>query len=328
MSVTIARRKFVAGLASAAAWPVVGRAQQPAMPVVGFLSRGTPDGYAKNVAAFHQGLKELGYIVGENVAIEYRWTRGDFDRLPALAAELISRKVSVIVGNTYSASVAKGMTATIPIVFVGAIDPVEIGLVASLNRPGGNVTGLTTLAAEIGSKRMQLLHELLPTAKITAALVNPKRPDAENQSKDLKTAAINLGLQLYVLHASSEEDFEPAFQTAVQLRSAGLVIGADTLFNASVERLAALAARYAMPAIFQYREFAAAGALMSYGDSITDQYRLLGTYTGRILKGEKPADLPVQRATKLDLIINMKTAKALGLMVPPMLAALATEIIE
>jgi putative tryptophan/tyrosine transport system substrate-binding protein len=322
------RREFIAGLGGAAAWPVVARAQQLAMPVVGFLSRGTPDGYAKNVAAFEQGLKELGYIVGRNVAIEYHWTSGDFDRLPALAAELISRKVSVIVGNTYSASVAKGMTATIPLVFIGAVDPVELGLVASLNRPGGNATGLTTLAAEIGSKRMQLLHELLPMATITAALVNPKRPDAENQSKDLKTAAINLGLQLYMLHASSEEDFEPAFQTAVQLQSAGLVIGADTLFNASAERLAVLAARYAMPAIFQYREFAAAGALMSYGDSITDQYRLLGRYAGRILKGEKPADLPVQQSTKLELVINLKTARALGLTVPNTLLALADEVIE
>jgi putative ABC transport system substrate-binding protein len=325
----VRRREFIRLLGgAAAAWALAARAQQVAMPVIGFLNRGTPEGYANNVAAFYQGLKEFGYVVGENVAIEYRWARGDFDQLPALAAELVRRKVSVIVGNAYPALVAKGMTATIPIVFLAADNPVKSGLVASLNRPGGNVTGVTTLAAEIGPKRLQLLHQLLPTSTMMAALVNPRRPDAENQSREFKTAADSLGLQVHVLHASSVDDFEPAFEAALRLHCNGLVIGADTLFNTWIERLATMADRNAMPTIYQYREFAAAGALMSYGGSIIDQYRLAGTYTGRILKGEKPADLPVQQATKIELIINLKTAKALGLTIPPDVLSIANEVIE
>jgi putative ABC transport system substrate-binding protein len=322
------RREFITLLGAAAAWPLTAHAQQSAMPVIGFLNSGTPEGYADMVAGFHLGLKEQGHVVGANVAIDYRWARGEYDRLPALASELVQRKVAVIVGNSAPALAAKAATATIPIVFSAPGEPIELGLVSSLNRPGGNLTGVTSLAAELGPKRLQLLHELLPAATIMAALINPKSLYGEYQSRDLKTAAANLGLQLHILHASSEGDFERAFATAVQLQARGLVISAEPLFNTWVERLAALAVRYALPAIYQYPEFAAAGALMSYGGSLRDQYRLVGVYTGRILKGEKPGDLPVQQATKLELILNLKTAKALGIAVPPTLRALANEVVE
>jgi putative ABC transport system substrate-binding protein len=298
------------------------------MPVIGFLNGGTPEGYADMVAAFHQGLKEIGYVVGENVAIEYRWARGQYDRLPALVAELLQLKVAVIVANSTPALAAKAATTTVPIVFSAPGDPIEIGLVSSLNRPGRNLTGISSWAAELGPKRLQLLHELLPTATIVAALVNPKGRNAEIQSREFMAAAAALRLQLHVLHASSEADFGPAFASAAGLRAGGLVISADPLFNAWVERLADLAVRHAIPTIYQYREFTAAGALMSYGGAITENYRLVGIYTGRVLKGEKPGDLPVQLATKLELIINLKTAKALGLSIPPTLRALANEVIE
>jgi putative ABC transport system substrate-binding protein len=324
----VRRREFIAFLGGVTAWPLAAYAQHSALPVIGFLNGGTAEGYADMVAAFHQGLKELGYVAGENVAVEYRWARGQYDRLPALVAELVQRKVAVIVANSTPALAAKAATTTIPIVFSAPGDPIELGLVSSLNRPGGNLTGVSSWAAELGPKRLQLLHELLPAATVMAALVNPKGRNAEIQSREFTAAAAALGLQLRVLHASSEADFDHAFATATGLRAGGLVISADPLFNAWVERLADLAIRHAIPTIYQYREFTAAGALMSYGGAIAENYRLVGIYTGRVLKGEKPGDLPVQLATKLELIINLKTAKALGLSIPPTLRALANEVIE
>jgi putative tryptophan/tyrosine transport system substrate-binding protein len=323
------RREFITIMGGATlAWPLAARAQQPAMPLIGWLNAGTAAGYANMIAALQQGLKELGYVVGDNVAIEYRWADGRYDRLPELAADLVRRRVAVIAANLPAATAAKAATTTIPIVFSSGADPIGAGIVTSLSRPGGNVTGVTSLAVELGPKRLALLHELLPNATVVAALLNPSNSNAERQSKELQTAAAALGLQLHVLPTSGERDFEAAFATAARLRAAALVISADPLFNAWSERLATLAVQHRIPASYQYREFAAAGGLMSYGTSITDMYRLVGTYTGRILKGAKPADLPVQQSTKIELVINLKTAEALGLTVPPTLRALANEVIE
>jgi putative ABC transport system substrate-binding protein len=325
------RREFIALLGSAATWPFVAHAQQPAMPVIGFLSSTSPDLYADRLSAFRHGLKEAGYVEGQNVEIEYRWAEGQNDRLPVLAAELVHRQVTVIAaaGGTVSALAAKAATATIPIVFGVAADPVEIGLVASLNRPGGNLTGVTNLNIEVGPKRLELAHALVPTATIIALLVNPTSPTlAETYSRDLQAAASTLGLQLHVLHASTERDFDTVFTTLVQLRAGALVIGPDTFFYARSEKLAALTVRHAIPTIFTSREFAAAGGLISYGSSSTEFYRLVGIYAGRILKGEKPGDLPVQQSTKVELIINLKTAKALGLTVPLTMLGRADEVIE
>jgi putative ABC transport system substrate-binding protein len=299
------------------------------MPVIGFLNGASPEGYAPYVAAFHQGLKEAGYVEGQNVAIEYRWAQGQYDRLPALAADLVRRQVAVIaVGTNPAAPAAKAATATIPIVFTTGLDPVQEGLVASLNRPGGNLTGVTALAVEVGPKGLELLHELVPAATVIALLVNPTNPSAEALSSDLRTAARTLGLQLHILRASTERDFDRVFATLLQLRAGGLVIGTDGFFNTQSEQLATLTVRHAVPAIFPFREFTAAGGLMSYGVSIRDLYRLVGVYTGRILRGEKPADLPVHRATKVELVINLKTAKALGLTFPITLLGRADEVIE
>ena len=326
------RREFITLLGgAAAALPLAARAQQPAPPVIGFLDVGSLEAGRDHVAAFQRGLKETGYVESQNVAIEYRWAGDRNDRLPEMAADLVRRQVTVIaaVGGTQAALAAKAATATIPIVFVIGTDPVELGFVASLHRPGGNVTGLTSLNVELVQKRLELVHELIPTATMIALLVNPASPNlAQSATTDAQAAARTLGLKLEVLQARTERDFDPLFATLVQLRAGGLVIGPDSYFNSQIERLAALTVRHAVPTIYQYREFAAAGGLMSYGGSITEAYRQAGVYSGRILKGEKPADLPVQQAPKVDLFINLKTAKALGLAVPESLLARADEVIE
>jgi putative tryptophan/tyrosine transport system substrate-binding protein len=323
------RREFIAGLGGAVAWPLAAWAQQPAMPVVGFLHSASPGPYARLVAAFQQGLGETGYVEGRNVAIEYRWANDQYDRLPALAADLVRRQVTVIAANNTAALAARAATATIPIVFASATDPVQGGLVASLARPGGNLTGATTLGSELEPKRLELLHELVPRETTFAVLVNPANPRAsENSLRRLQPAARSLGLQLHVQNVTSELDFDTAFATLRQLRVGGLVIEAAAFFTNRSEQLAALALHHAVPTIYQTREFAAAGGLMSYGGSFMDPYRLAGVYTGRILKGDKPADLPVQQSTKIELIINMKTAKALGLTIPETLLATADEVIQ
>jgi putative ABC transport system substrate-binding protein len=326
------RRSFLTLLSTsaAAAWPFSARAQQVAVPVIGWLNGTSPGGpYVGYVAAFLQGLRETGFVDGRNVAIEYRWAHDQPDRLAALADELVRNRVSVIFANTPAALPAKRATTTTPIVFYTAIDPVENGLVGSLNRPGGNVTGVSGLNTEVGPKRLELLHELLPKSATMALLVNPTNPvNVDFNSRGLREAARILGLQLHVLHASTERDFDTVFATLAQLRADGLVIGPDPLFVSRTESLAALALRHAVPTIFQYREFTQAGGLMSYGSSITDGYRLAGVYTGRILKGENPASLPVQQATKIELIVNMKTAKALGLTFPTTILVRADEVIE
>jgi putative tryptophan/tyrosine transport system substrate-binding protein len=325
------RREFIALLGGATvAWPLAARAQQPTLPVVGFLGQSQTDLSADLLRAFRQGLKETGYVEGQNLVIEYRWAEGHNDRLSAFATDLVRRQVAVIVAiTTPSVLAAKEATAAIPIVFFVAGDPVELGLVARLNRPGGNLTGMTTLTLEVASKWLELLHELMPTTSAFAVLINPTSPAlAEIQSRDLQAAARNLGMQIHLLEASTDRDFDAAFARLVQLRSGGLVISSDSYFYARSEQLAALARRYAVPAICGFREFAMAGGLMSYGASITDAHRLIGVYTSRVLKGEKPADLPVQQATKIELIINLKTAKALGLTVPLPLLGRADEVIE
>jgi putative ABC transport system substrate-binding protein len=322
------RRDFITVLGGAAAWPLAARAQQGVTPVLGFLNSGSPGSYPDNLRAFHRGLGEAGFVDGHNIAIEYRWAEGRTDRLPAMAADLVSRRVSIIFANGPSALPAKTTTATIPIVFATAIDPVEAGLVGSLNRPGRNLTGVTTLNVEVGPKQLQLLHELVPAADVVAALVNPNSPGAAMQMKELPVVAEALGLQLHILHASTEREFEAAFANLLELRAGALMITQDALFGGETANLAALAARHAVPAIYSAREFAAAGGLMSYGSSFADAYRLAGVYTGRILKGEKPAELPVQQATKLELIINLQAAKSLGLAVPMPLLGRADEVIE
>ena len=305
------------------------RAQPAANPVIGFLNGASPDLSAHLVRPFHEGLGEAGFVDGRNVTIEFRWANGQYDRLPALAADLVRRQVTVIAAtSTPTGLPAKAATSTIPIVFVTGSDPVELGLVASMNRPGGNLTGVTTLAVELGQKRMELLHELVPKATLIAALVNPTGPNLEAVLRDLRGAARTLGLPLHILHASSERDFDTVFASLAQLRAGALVIGTDTFFNSRSPQIAALTVRHAVPAIYQYREFAAAGGLLSYAGSITDAYRLAGVYTGRVLKGEKPADLPVQRSTKAELFVNRKTAKRLGIAIPQSILLRADEVID
>jgi putative ABC transport system substrate-binding protein len=330
------RREFITLLGGTAAvtcvsWPLAAAAQQSAMPVIGFLNAGSAQSYAPSLAAFLKGLGEAGYVDGRNVTIEYRWAEGQNDRLPALAADLVQRQVAVIAAtSTPAARAAKAATTTVPIVFETAADPVQLGLVASLNRPGGNVTGVTQTNVEIAPKRLEVLHELLPAARIMAFLVDPSDPAiAETTTTQMMAAARTLGLELHVLNASSESDFDAVFAKVGQLRASGLVIGAGTaIFASRSGQLAALAAQHAVPTVGANRAFAMAGGLISYGADIVDAYRLTGGYVGRILKGEKPAELPVQQATKIELRINLKAAKALGITVPLTLLGRADEVIE
>ena len=324
------RREFMTLLGgAAAAWPLTARAQQAAMPVIGFLNSASPGNYVPMVAAFRQGLKEAGYVEGQNVAVEYRWAEGQYDRVPVIALELVDRRVAVLVANTPGVLAVKAAITTTPIVFTTGSDPVQIGLVASMSRPSGNVTGATTMGVELASKLLELAHELVPTASVIAALINPANSSAEPQLSGLQAAARTLGVQLHVVHASIERDFGMVFANLAELRPGALVIANDGFFISRNEQLATLAARHALPAIFQDHAFAAAGGLMSYGGgSLQETYRQAGIYTGRILKGEKPADLPVVQPTKFELIINLKAARALGLEVPPTLLARADEVIE
>jgi putative tryptophan/tyrosine transport system substrate-binding protein len=323
------RREFIALLGGGVVWPVVGHTQQTAMPVIGFVSTVTSDRSTDRVRAFRQGLSETGYVEGKNVSIEYRWAEGQNDRLPVLLADLVRRQVTVIALSGIPATLAaKAATSTIPIIFSMGADPVEIGLVVSLNRPGGNLTGVSNLNVELGPKRLELLHELVPRATSIALLVNQTNPNAESLSRDVEAAARSLGQQLHVLHASTERDFETVFARLAELRAGALMIGTDGFFVDRSEQLGALTVRHAVPTIFQYREFAAAGGLMSYGGSRTEPFRQAGVYTGRILKGDKPADLPIMQSTKAELIINLRTAKALGLTVPLSLLGRADEVIE
>ncbi len=301
------------------------------MPVIGFLGSETSALWTERVAAFRQGLSETGYLEGRNVAIEYRWAEGHNERLPALAADLVQRQVSVFVvlGGTASALAAKAATSTIPVIFRIAVDPVEAGLVASLSRPGSNVTGVTTMGADLGSKQLEMLHELVPAATVLALLINPTNPAiAQVQSRDVPAAALKLGLKLHVLNASTEHDFDEVFSTLNRLGVGGLVIGADTFLNARSEQLATLAVRHSIPTISPYREFTKAGGLMSYGASIAGASRQVGVYTGRILKGEKPADLPIEQPTLFEFIVNVKSARVLGVAVAPTLLSRADEVIE
>jgi putative tryptophan/tyrosine transport system substrate-binding protein len=322
------RREFITLLGGAIAWPLAVSAQQPAMPVIGFLNSRASGEDPQLLTAFREGLKEAGYVEDHNVVIDYRFAGNQNERLPALAMELVRRQVAVIVANGPAAVPAKAATTSIPVVFVIGFDPVQFGLVASLNRPGGNLTGVINLFDEIGPKRLELVHELVPAATTVGVLLNPSYPTTEIQLRDLQAAARSFGLQLHILHASSDHDFDGAFAKLGQLRAGALVIGNDPFFNSRSEQLGALSASHAVPAIFQTREFVSSGGLTSYGVNIADSYRLAGGYAGRILKGEKPADLPVQQATKVELYINLKTAKALGITVPLPLSGRADEVFE
>jgi putative ABC transport system substrate-binding protein len=324
------RRELVTLIGATAAWPLAARAQQTAVPVIGFLGSASPELWAGRLHAFRQGLSDSGYVEGRNVTIEYRWANGQNDRLAALVSDLVARRVDVIVapGSAPAAVAAKAATTTVPIVFNTAADPIGLGLVASLKQPGANLTGVSSLNIEVGPKRFELLHEMVPAATRVALLVNPTSFLAETLIRDLQAAARSLGLQVHVVHASAERDFETMFATLAGLQVEGLVVGSDAFFSSRSEQLGALTLRHAVPTIYQWREFVAAGGLMSYGASVTDVYRQVGVYAGRILKGEKPADLPVQQSTKVELIINLKTANALGISVPVPLLGRADEVIE
>jgi putative ABC transport system substrate-binding protein len=324
------RREFITLLGGAAVgWPLAARALQP-MPVVGYFSAGSPETSEHFVAAFRQGLKETGYAEGQNVSIEYRWAEGQYDRLPALAAELVRHQVALIIASGPPASTlaAKAATTTIPIVFSTGGDPTALGLVASLNRPGGNITGVSLFNVALVAKQLQLASELVPNAGVIAALVNPDNPNTETEVRELETAARALRLQVHVLRARAEKDFNSAFATIVERRAGAVIVSYDSFFLSRRDQLVTLAARHSLPAIYHWREFAESGGLISYGTNLVDAYRQMGIYTGRILKGTKPADLPILQPTKFELVINLKTPKALGLTVPPSLLARADEVIE
>jgi putative tryptophan/tyrosine transport system substrate-binding protein len=325
------RREIIAGLGGVlAAWPLLARAQQAAMPVIGFLSpQSAQDDYKNRTGPFLQGLKESGYVEGQNVAVEYRYAENQYDRPPALAADLVRRRVAVIVAaGPEAALAAKAATTTIPIVFVAGVDPVASGLVASLSRPGGNITGFAILTTELAPKRLQLLRELMPNAARFGMLSDPVYPAAQSVITDLQAAARTLGMQFVVVNARTDSDLEPAFTTFSQQRVGAVLVGNSTFFDRRLEQLAEAAVRHSLPAIFEFRDYALAGGLMSYGSSLGYSYHQAGIYAGRILKGDKPTDLPVQRVTKIDLVINLKTAKALGLTIPETLLATADEVIH
>jgi ABC-type uncharacterized transport system substrate-binding protein len=325
------RREFIRLLGGAAlAWPVAAHAQQPAMPVIGFLNARSPEEAAHLVASFRQGLSETGYVEGRNVTMEYRWAHGRYGQLPALATELVRQPVNVIAttGGEPTALAAKNATSTIPIVFSAGGDPIKAGLVASLNRPGGNVTGVNQYADVLQGKRLGLLHELVPQANVIGVLMNPNFPPAEQQVRDAQVAARAMGLQIYVMRASTDVEIDAAFEAVAQRRISALTVTGDAFFATRREKLAALAARYAVPAMYHFRDYAAAGGLMSYGTILSDAYRNVGVYTGKILSGAKPADLPVMQLSKFELVLNLKAAKALGLTFPPGLLAIADEVIE
>jgi putative tryptophan/tyrosine transport system substrate-binding protein len=330
MAIHIQRREFIVTLGGAlVTLPCAAGAQQSAVPVIGFLNSGTRGGFAHFLAAFHQSLNEAGFVEGRNVAIEYRWAEGRYDRLPALATDLVRRQVTVIAATTTPAALAaKTATSAIPIVFTAAADPVKVGLVVGLSRPGGNATGVTNYLTDLGAKRLELLHQLVPNATTIGMLVNPNYPDIELQQKDVTEAAGKLGYQVGVVTAASEDDFDKVFATLVQLKASALLISPDALFLSRREQLVAMMARHALPAIYPQRDFVLVGGLMSYAADVADGYRQAGIYVGRILKGAKPANLPVVQPTKFDFFFNLKTAKTLGLTVPPTLLALADEVIE
>jgi putative ABC transport system substrate-binding protein len=324
------RRSFIAVLGGAAAWPVVGRAQQPVVPVVGFLSSRTADGSAHLVAAFRAGLGEVGFVEGRNVSIEFRWAEGHYDRLPTAAADLVARQVAAIaaLGGTPAALAAKVATAKIPIVFISGADPVQFGLVSSLSRPSGNLTGVAVLTSTLAPKLLDLLHEVVPSAPLVALLVNPKNPNAETDRQSVKSAADTTRQQILVLSASTESELDDAFAALGQQQVGSVLVQSDGFFNDRPQKIVALAARYAIPALYQWREFAVSGGLMSYGTDFADAYRQVGVYTGRVLNGAKPGDLPVQQSVKVQLVVNLKTAKTLNITFPLSLLARADEVIE
>jgi putative ABC transport system substrate-binding protein len=331
MAIRIHRRGLIFTLSGAVAWPLAAaHAQQPAMPVIGFIRTTTPDESVKLVEAFRRGLGEIGYVESRNVVIEYRYAQGQIDRLPALAADLVARRVAVLAatGGTVSARAAKAATTTIPVVFTTGDDPIKTGLVASLSRPGGNLTGVSVFGARLGAKRLALLHELIPAADTVAILLNPKNPDSEDEAKDVQEAARTLGIQILVLNAGTENEIDAAFKKLVEHRAGALMLGADTFFTSQRARIATLSTYLRIPTADSVREFPEAGGLASYGASLAGIYRQAGIYAGRILKGDKPADLPVQLPTAFEFVINLKTAKTLGLEVPPSLSARADEVIE
>jgi len=321
---------LIAALGSAATWPLAARVQQAAMPAIGFIRTTTPDDSVKLVEAFRRGLGEVGYVEGRNLVIEYRYAQGQIDRLPALAADLVARRVAVLAatGGTVSARAAKAATTTIPVVFTTGDDPIKTGLVASLSRPGGNLTGVSVFGARLGAKRLALLHELIPAADTVAILLNPKNPDSEDEAKDVQEAARALGIQILVLNAGTENEIDAQFKKLVEQRVGALMLGADTFFTSQRARIATLSTYLRIPTADSVREFPEAGGLASYGASLAGIYRQAGIYVGRILKGDKPADLPVQLPTAFEFVINLKTAKTLGLEVPPSLSARADEVIE